>query len=86
MDRVFAFEQLHQASGYLASCQHFGKICIRPREPRDHLHFCWRQLSPACGPLEKDHDLLIANFIMTGEPNVRRYTPPFGIFDVMLAQ
>jgi NADPH:quinone reductase-like Zn-dependent oxidoreductase len=29
VDRVFAFEELHQALDYLASGQHFGKICIR---------------------------------------------------------
>ena len=28
-DRVFAFEELHQALDYLASGQHFGKICIQ---------------------------------------------------------
>lgn len=28
-DRVFAFEDLHQALDYLASGQHFGKICIQ---------------------------------------------------------
>jgi NADPH:quinone reductase-like Zn-dependent oxidoreductase len=29
VDRVFAFEELHQALQYLASGEHFGKICIR---------------------------------------------------------
>jgi NADPH:quinone reductase-like Zn-dependent oxidoreductase len=29
VDRVFAFGELHQALDYLASGQHFGKICIR---------------------------------------------------------
>ena len=29
VDRVFAFEELHEALDYLASGQHFGKICIR---------------------------------------------------------
>jgi NADPH:quinone reductase-like Zn-dependent oxidoreductase len=29
IDRVFAFEELHQALDYLASGQHFGKICIQ---------------------------------------------------------
>ena len=29
VDRVFAFDELHQALDYLASGQHFGKICIR---------------------------------------------------------
>jgi NADPH:quinone reductase-like Zn-dependent oxidoreductase len=29
VDRTFAFEELHQALDYLASGQHFGKICIR---------------------------------------------------------
>jgi NADPH:quinone reductase-like Zn-dependent oxidoreductase len=28
VDRVFAFEQLHQALQYLASGKHFGKVCI----------------------------------------------------------
>lgn len=28
-DRVFAFDQLHEALDYLASGQHFGKVCIR---------------------------------------------------------
>jgi NADPH:quinone reductase-like Zn-dependent oxidoreductase len=27
--RVFAFAELHQALDYLASGQHFGKICIQ---------------------------------------------------------
>jgi NADPH:quinone reductase-like Zn-dependent oxidoreductase len=29
IDRVFAFEELHQALDYLASGQHFGKICVQ---------------------------------------------------------
>jgi NADPH:quinone reductase-like Zn-dependent oxidoreductase len=29
VDRVFAFEELPQALNYLASGQHFGKVCIR---------------------------------------------------------
>jgi NADPH:quinone reductase-like Zn-dependent oxidoreductase len=29
VDRVFAFDELHQALDYLASGQHFGKVCIR---------------------------------------------------------
>ena len=29
VDRVFAFGELHQALDYLASGQHFGKVCIR---------------------------------------------------------
>jgi len=28
VDRVFAFEELHQVLRYLASGRHFGKICI----------------------------------------------------------
>ena len=29
VDRVFAFEELHEALDYLASGQHFGKVCVR---------------------------------------------------------
>ncbi len=29
VDRVFAFDELHQALDYLASGRHFGKVCIR---------------------------------------------------------
>ena len=29
VDRVFAFEALHEALDYLASGQHFGKVCVR---------------------------------------------------------
>jgi len=29
IDRTFAFEELLEAMDYLASGQHFGKICIR---------------------------------------------------------
>ena len=29
VDRVFAFDQLHEAMDYLASGQHFGKGCVR---------------------------------------------------------
>jgi D-arabinose 1-dehydrogenase-like Zn-dependent alcohol dehydrogenase len=29
VDRVFAFEELKEALGYLKSGAHFGKVCIR---------------------------------------------------------
>jgi NADPH:quinone reductase-like Zn-dependent oxidoreductase len=34
VDRVFAFEELHQALQYLESGQHFGKICVRHQPGR----------------------------------------------------
>lgn len=34
IDRVFAFDEIHEALAYLKSGRHFGKVCIRHGEPR----------------------------------------------------